>query len=149
MRARRAASAAPGSGRAGERASATVELVILAPVLVVFAVVVVMMGRLELARQQVVAAARAGAQAAAVQPSAAQARWAASAAATVDVFNHAQTCRREVVSTDTSSFRPGGSVRVQVACIVPLADLGVPGAPGTETITAAITAPIDPYRVVR
>ncbi len=132
-----------------ERASATVELVMLAPVIVLFVVAVVMLGRLEVARAEVIAAARAGAQAAAVQPSPAQAQWAAEAAAAVDVFGRGTTCAHQDVTADTSAFYPGGSVRVHVSCSVPLADLGMPGAPGSTTITESITAPIDPYRAVR
>ena len=133
----------------GERASATVELVMLAPVIALFVVAVVMLGRIEVARAQVVAAARAGAQAAAVQPSPAQAQWAAAAAAAVDVFGRETTCVHQDVATDTSAFYPGGSVRVRVSCTVPLADLGMPGVPGSTTITEWITAPIDPYRAVQ
>ena len=33
-----------------------------------------------------------------------------------------------------------------VACVVNLADLSLPGVPGTRTVTATATSPIDTYR---
>ena len=52
------------------------------------------------------------------------------------------------VLTDVSHFYPGGYVTVTVVCQVPLADLAVPGLPGSTTVRASSTAPIDPYRSV-
>jgi len=126
--------------------SATVELVVLVPVLLLFVLVIAGFGRSEVALGGVTQAARAAADAAAVAPSAAEARHLAAAAAT-PVLSGA-TCEHPGVALDTSDFEAGGTVRVTVTCDVTFADLGVPGFPGERTVHASAVAPIDPYRSV-
>ena len=130
------------------RGSLSVELVVLTPVLIFFVLVVLSMGRYELAREQVLGAARAAAQSAALSPSASQAQAAALGAAAPIVRNDLRSCTALQVVTDTSDFVPGGSVRVTVSCRVDYADLLVPGVPGGHAVQAEVTAPIDPYRSV-
>jgi Flp pilus assembly protein TadG len=131
-----------------DRGSLTVELVVLAPVLLVVALAVTSFGRVAEARQQVAEAARAGAEAASVQSDPASALADSDADAAVGTSDHARTCEARQVITDTSHFVPGGFVTVTVVCQVPLSDLSVPGMPGSATVRATSTAPIDPYRAV-
>jgi hypothetical protein len=56
------------------------------------------------------------------------------------------SCDPAVITADTGDFVPGGVVTVQVTCTVRLSDLSLLHVPGTETITAVFTAPIDVYR---
>jgi len=136
-------------GTSGENGSLTVELVVLTPVVVMFVLVTVAFGRFELAREQVVGAARAGAEAAAVVPSAADAQSAAFAAAAPVVANQAHTCTQLNVVTDTEHFVPGGYVGVAVSCQIDFSDLLIPGFPGHVVVHADVNAPIDPYRSVQ
>jgi len=138
------------NGRRGadDRGSLVVELVVLTPVLMVVALAVTAFGRVAEARQQVIEAARAGAEAAAVEPDPSSAQAASVVDAAVGTSDPAQTCAARQVLTDTSHFYPGGFVTVTVVCQVPLADLSVPGLPGSTTVRATSTAPIDPYRSV-
>jgi Flp pilus assembly protein TadG len=129
--------------------SLTVELVVLTPVLFILALTILVFGRVSEARQQVVEASRAGAQAAAVLPNAGSAERGAAATAVVGVFDRAHTCAHSQIETDVSHFYPGGYVTVTVVCQVDLSDLSVPGIPGSTTVRASATAPIDPYRSVR
>jgi len=131
-----------------QKGSISAELVILTPVVVVFVMLVLGLGRYELARQQVIGAARAGADAAAVVSSANQAQRAATDAAT-QVVGSRHSCTRLEVVADTGQFVPGGVVRVTVYCRVEFSDLTVPGLPGATTVQAVQVAPIDPYRSVR
>jgi Flp pilus assembly protein TadG len=135
--------------RSGDEGSLVVELVVLTPIVFLFALTALIFGRVSEARQQVVEAARAGAEAAAVLPSAAQAQWGAAANAVIGIFDRTHTCAHAQVTTDTSHFAPGGYVRVTVVCQVTLSDISVPGLPGTTTERATATAPIDPYRSVQ
>jgi Flp pilus assembly protein TadG len=135
--------------RHGEKGSLTVELVILTPVVIVFVLLAVALGRFELAREQVVGAARAAAEAAAVVPSATDAQPAALAAALPVVANQAHACVQMNVSANTTDFFPGGSVQVVVSCEIDFADLLVPGMPGHVAVQAEETAPIDPFRSVQ
>jgi Flp pilus assembly protein TadG len=133
---------------ASDRGSLTVELVILTPVLLLVVLVVVAFGRVAEADQQVVEAARAGAQVASVQPNGSAAQTDAEREAAVETADPSRTCAVRTVVTDVSHFVPSGYVTVTVACRVPLADLSLPGVPGSTTVQASSTAPIDPYRSV-
>jgi Flp pilus assembly protein TadG len=132
----------------GERGTLAVELVVLAPVIVVFGLLALGLGRYELARQQVVGAAQAGAQAAAVASNPASAQALARVAALADISSTTRSCPHPSVTTDVSDFSAGGDVRVTVTCQVHFSDLAVPGLPGTTTLHRSSVAPIDPYRVV-
>jgi Flp pilus assembly protein TadG len=129
--------------------SAAVELVVLTPVLFLLALMALAFGRVSEARQQVVEAARAGAEAAAVLPDAQIAQTGAAQLAVSDVVDQTHVCSGANVFVDVSHFAPGGSVTVDVACSVDLSDLSVPGVPGSTTVHASATAPIDPYRAVQ
>ncbi|MCT2326037.1 pilus assembly protein, partial [Micrococcus luteus] len=60
------------------------------------------------------------------------------------------TCGSQNITLDTSALRnaPGipGSVSATITCSVPLSDLAIPGTPGSWTITADATSPVDTYR---
>jgi Flp pilus assembly protein TadG len=128
--------------------SLTVELVALTPVLLFLALLVSAFGRISDARQQVVESARAGAEVAAVLPNAGAAQSGASAAAVEGSLGRVHVCPTPQVVTDASHFYPGGYVKVTVVCRVSLADLSLPGIPGTTVVEASSVAPIDPYRSV-
>jgi Flp pilus assembly protein TadG len=132
-----------------ERGSLTIEIVAMTPVLFLLALTILVFGRVSEARQQVVEASRAGAEAASVLPSPGSAESGAAATAVVGVFDRNHTCVHMEINTDVSHFYPGGYVSVTVACQVDLSDLSVPGVPGSTTVRATSTAPIDPYRSVQ
>lgn len=133
----------------GERGSMTAELVVLTPVLILFTLLAVGLGRYEQARAEIVDAARAGAQAASVSPAPSGAPALADATVGPALAGQLHLCRDMAVETDTSTFAPGGTVGVRVTCRVDLSDLLVPGLPGAVSVTATQVAPVDPYRTVR
>jgi Flp pilus assembly protein TadG len=122
--------------------------VVLTPVLLVLAMGSLVFGRVTEARQQVVEAARAGAEAAAILPTVGTAQWVGSMNAVIDLIGRTHTCAHVAISVDTGDFVPGGTVTVHVACQVLLSDLAFPGVPGSTVVQAAATAPLDPYRSV-
>jgi len=128
--------------------SLTVELVVLTPVLFMLALTAVIFGRVSESHQQVVNAATAGAETAAILPDPASAQSDAAIDAAVDVGGQANRCIHLQVSTDVSHFDASGYVTVTVQCVVGLADVSVPGVPGSMTVRASARAPIDPYRSV-
>lgn len=132
----------------GDRGSLVVELVVLTPVLVVVALATLVFGRMSEARQQVVEASRAGAEAAAVLPTVGTAQWVGAINAVINLIGRTHTCATVTVTTDNSRFVAGGSVTVHVACRVLLSDIGFPGVPGSTMVRATATAPLDPYRSV-
>jgi Flp pilus assembly protein TadG len=128
--------------------SIIVEIVVITPVLFVLVLILVMFGRVSEAHQQVVEAARAGAEAAAVLPTSESAQSGGPEAAAIAVFGQTHTCVHAQITADVSKFQPGGSVSVTVVCQVDLSDLSIPGVPGSTTVQATAVAPIDPYRSV-
>jgi Flp pilus assembly protein TadG len=131
-----------------ERGAATTELVLLTPVLIVMLLFVVALGRITSTRQDVEAAARDAARAAANarSPSAARADGTAAASAALD--EQGTTCRTLTVTVDTTSFVAGGNVTARVSCNVELGDLTGLSLPASRTITSTFAAPVDLYRGV-
>jgi hypothetical protein len=56
------------------------------------------------------------------------------------------TCTRLDVAVDTSRFRPGGDVTVEVTCTVALGDVAFTGLPGQRTVSARAVEVVDVYR---
>jgi hypothetical protein len=56
-------------------------------------------------------------------------------------------CPSPEVSTNVTNFYSGGSVSVVVTCVARLSDVAAPGIPGSRTLSASSTAPMDPYTV--
>ncbi|TYB48547.1 TadE/TadG family type IV pilus assembly protein [Actinomadura chibensis] len=132
-----------------DRGTATLEAVIWAPVLLMFAGLIIAAGRIVVGGGAVEAAARDAARQASLArtPSAARSRALASAEEAL----HRQGLQCDpTVAVDTSEFgRPPGTaaaVSVTVECVVRLSDLVVAGLPGARTMRASAVSPIDPYR---
>lgn len=128
--------------------SATVELAVLTPVLVVLLLFVVATGRLVVANQEVSGAAVDAARAASIATSAASASAVATEAASTDLSGDGVTCSSFAATVDTADFVPGGTVSVHLACTATLAGLSLLRLPGSETLSSTATAPIDLYRGV-
>jgi Flp pilus assembly protein TadG len=134
---------------AGDHGGAAVELVLLTPLLLALLLFAVLAGRLAQARAEVDGAARDAARAASIARAPAAARAAARVAAAATLGDRRVTCRTLKVATDTSAFRAGGHVAVDVACTVDLADLALLRLPGRRTVHARFTAPLDTFRETR
>ena len=132
--------------RRGETGSVTAELVILTPLLILFLLLVVALGRLSGARLDVNGAAAQAARAASIarDPSAATAD--ASQTAAASLASQHLTCNHLSVAVDTSQFTPGGDVAVTVTCSVDLSALTGLHLPASETLTHRFVEPIDRYR---
>lgn len=129
--------------RRDERGSMAVELVILAPVLMMFAMLVVAGGRYVGAEGDVEAAARDAARAASLESDHGAAVRVANEtiAASLDEIDGAD-CRH----TMSDQWQADGFVRVRVTCDVPYGDLGLLGLPGHVTVDAESYVRLDPYR---
>lgn len=132
-----------------ERGSATLELTLLTPVLLLMLVFLVFLGRLGQARNDVDRAAREAARAASLarQPEEAQAAGVDAAHATL--LPGAVSCSRMAVTVETTGFAAGGAVSATVDCTVELADVAGLGVPGATTLSASFREPLDVYRGVR
>lgn len=129
--------------RRDERGSATVETVLLMPLLVGFLLLYAALHRGTDARALIDEAAGQAARAATLGPAAsAQTRALHAADATLD---GAASCPNPDVTVRTDTQALGGSESVQITCHIPLGDLAMPGIPGHLTLTGTATAPRDPY----
>lgn len=132
---------------ARDRGTTSLELVVIAPALLLVMVAVVAGGRLALARQSVALAAGEGARAAslALNPAtgAVQGRQAVESA----LAAHDLACRPASVTVDTAALAAGpgvpGRVTLTVGCTVRLADLGAAGLPGSVTVRASAQEVVD------
>jgi Flp pilus assembly protein TadG len=132
-------------GGSGERGTATVELVLLAPVVFALLAFIVGLGRSADARGRLTGAARDAARAASLTNTSDAASAAAHDTALTDLDGAGLECKSPQVSTDTSRFRPGGQVQVTIRCTLDLSSLVISGLPGTSTLTAHATVPLDTY----
>lgn len=124
----------------------SVELVLVAPVFLAALLLVVGLGRIVEAEGLVQGAARDAARAASVARSAASATEAARGVAAANLAERGVSCTSFQVAVNTTNFRPGGQVRVSVACTADLSGLGLSGLPGSKTLRSDAVAPLEQYR---
>jgi Flp pilus assembly protein TadG len=129
-----------------DRGSSTVELTILTPLLVALLLFVVLCGRLVSAQLDVDAAARSAARAASLARTVTAATADAQQAALDTLAAHGVTCGQPTITVNTGGLRPGGVVTVTVSCVVPLSDLTLIGVPGSRTVQATSTSPVDRWK---
>ncbi len=138
------------SGRRREQGSASLEFVVLAPVLLALLGLLIMAGRVAIASNSVEAAADEAARSASISRTGAGARSAAHDGARRSLARQDLRCSSVQVDVDTSGFGvPVGTparVSATVTCVVQLADLALPGFPGSRTVTATAVSPLDTYR---
>lgn len=136
--------------RCGEAGSASLEVAVLAPALLVLVGLVVVTGRLAAASGVIEQAAASGAREASLSRTASQARTAAEASVRRNLLEQGVRCAAMTVSVTAPGFSvaPGrpGEVRVSVTCTVPLSDQGLPGLPGSRVLRADAVSPLDTYR---
>jgi Flp pilus assembly protein TadG len=130
--------------------SFTLELAVLAPALLLLVAFIVAAGRIEIAGSTIDGVARDAARAASLARTPAAAQTAAQTTATDTAASQNIDCTHLAVTVDTTGFAtPLGTpaaVVVHVSCTALLGDLAIPGLPGSKTLTASFTSPLDPYR---
>lgn len=133
----------------GTRGSATLELAILTPALLVLLALVIAAGRITVASGAVEQAAAAAARQASLARTPAGAVHAATATASEALAGQDLHCTDLTVHADTSGFAvPAGhtgQVSVSLSCTLALSGLGVPGLPGTRTLHADAVSVLDSY----
>ena len=130
--------------------SAAIEAVIGVPAFLLFVGLIIFAGRVAVAHQAVESAASAAARSASIARTQQAALAEAQSAAAGSLTDQNIHCITAQVHVDAAGFGvPVGTpakVTATVSCVVDLADLAVPGVPGTRTVTATMTSPIDTYR---
>ena len=133
-----------------ERGSAAVEITLVAPVLVLFVLVIIFGGRLVQARHAGQSGPFDAAPAASLAPALPDARGPPAGLPATPLPNQTLPCATTQVVPDLTGFtKPVGTpatVTVRVVCEVPVADLGLPGIGGTVTVEETATSALDEFR---
>jgi hypothetical protein len=128
--------------RARDQGSMAIEMVLLAPVLIMFVMVVVAFGRYVAVRGDVEAASRDAVRAASSHPS----RGAPAHAATKTPAARLHGRWNCTPTRLGGQFDAGDIVSITLSCQVPWTDLGLIGLKGSKTVSATSEAPLDLYR---
>lgn len=131
---------------AGERGSASIELVLVTPLLLMVLLLVVGLGRMAHARQQIESVAADAARAASLQRNTTQSKAAGKLAAQLSLGDGGLSCSGLLVDVDVSAYQPGGRVVATVTCKAKLGDIALSGLPGARTFTATSVVPIEDFR---
>ena len=133
-----------------ERGSAALEAAIGLPAFMLFVALIILAGRVAITTQAVDSAANASARTASIARTAGDANSTAHTAAASSLADQNLHCVSTTVTLDTTGFSaPLGTpatVTATVRCVVNLTDLALPGIPGTKTVTATATSPVDTFR---
>lgn len=133
-----------------QRGSIVIELSVLLPVMLLVLSSAWVSNRTSFASRIVDAAAYASARAASLSRDADTARSRAATSATDTLALQDLHCSGLTVDVDVAQFaRPVGqpaNVTVTVTCVVNMGDIAMPGMPGSRTVWARYTSPIDQYR---
>lgn len=137
-----------------QRGSATTELAVVAPGLLMIVALLIMGGRIAIAGGSVEHAAAEAARAASIARSAESAVTQGTAAAERSLAQQGLSCvGAPAITVDARQFaRPPGEpaqVSATVTCEVQLSDIMIPAVPGSRTITETIQSPLDTYRMRR
>ena len=133
-----------------QRGSAAIEAAIGVPAFALFVSLIIAGGRTATTHQSLESAAAEAARTASIARDAQAAVGDARQAAATSISNQQIDCHDIHVTVDTTDFNkpPGqpGQVTVQLSCRLDLADLVVPGVPGTRVLSATMSRPIDTWR---
>lgn len=130
----------------GDRGSASVELALLTPALLAFALLMVVAGRVADANSTADQVAHSAARAASLERSVASAETAASSTAASSLAENGLVCGDYSVTLDHGGLTPGGAVSAVVECRVSMSGLTGLGVPGTITISGDATVVVDTFR---
>jgi len=133
-----------------ERGSASLEAAIVVPAFLLFLGLIIYGGRTATTHQSLASAAADAARSASIARNQTAARSDAQQAATASIAAQDIRCTNITVHVDATDLAkaPGqpGAVKVRVSCRLDLADLSIPGIPGSQVLTATMTSPIDTWR---
>jgi Flp pilus assembly protein TadG len=133
-----------------QRGSATVEITLLVPALLITLGLLIIGGRIWFARTTVNEAASSAARAASLARSAAEAATVGRAAANQSLSTNGLRCTSTAVAVNTAGFGvPVGTpatITTSIGCRVEFADLLLPRIPGGVNLTASGASALDTYR---
>ncbi len=133
-----------------ERGTVAIEAAIGVPAFGLFVAMIILGGRVEIAKQSVEAAAYEAARAVSIERTQSEAIAAGRSSAASSLHDQDVNCTSTNITVNAAAFNaPIGNtaqVNVTVTCTVNLSDLSIPGIPGTRTVTTTASSPVDAYR---
>ncbi|GAA3386442.1 TadE/TadG family type IV pilus assembly protein [Streptomyces racemochromogenes] len=133
-----------------DRGSETIAAAIVAPLLIMLLCLAIAGGRIVTSGAKIDAVAEDAARAASISRTYTGAQAEASAAATRSLGDQGIHCASVSTSVDVSGLAvplgQAGTVTVTITCNVTMADLLLPGVPGSKTLTSRFTSVVDAYR---
>ncbi|MEV6574848.1 TadE/TadG family type IV pilus assembly protein [Streptomyces sp. NPDC051577] len=133
-----------------DRGSETIAAAIVTPLLLMLLCMAIAGGRIVTSGAKIDAAAEDAARAASISRTQGGAQAEASAAAARSLDDQGVHCASSSTSVDTSGLAVPigevGTVTVTISCTVTMADLLLPGVPGSKTLTSRFTSVVDAYR---
>lgn len=134
--------------RTDDTGSVSLELAVLAPALLAVMLLILGAGRIALAGQAVQQAADQAARATSMARNPTAGVTAGQQTAARVLTGQGLTCNPSVAVHAAAlggAAGQAGKVTVDVACTVPLGDLTIPGLPGTKTLHATTSMPVDVF----
>ena len=136
-------------GQHGQRGTMALEMVILAPVLLLLFMFLLACGRYLQTSSLLESAARDGARSASQARSLPEAQTRVDEAVSTTMGQAIKSCKDSASGSITTGFVAGSPLSVEVTCTINYRDLGLLGLGGDTTITKRFTSSLDPYRGVR
>lgn len=131
-----------------DRGSLAVEFVIVAPMLLLVLALIYVFARVAEVNGVLDTGTRDAARVATQAFTYAQARTAARRVVAEEVGGGSAECLRTLEVTVSDNFLPGRTITVTARCTYPLSDAGLPGAPGSLTVSSDFSSVLDPNRGV-
>jgi len=119
--------------------------VLILPVLLLMLLFLTLCYRVSDARMRIADIAHQAARTASIADTPAQAITNARSTAQTALASTGVTCQDLTVDTDPAGLTPGALVRVTVTCTARLDDLAMLGVPGSATLRASSTSPVDTF----
>ncbi|MFF4323797.1 TadE/TadG family type IV pilus assembly protein [Streptomyces sp. NPDC001568] len=133
-----------------DRGSETIAAAIVTPLLIMLLCMAIAGGRIVTSGAKIDAAAEDAARAASISRTYSGAQAEASAAAARSLNDQGIHCASTSTSVDVSGLAVPlgevGTVTVTISCTVRMADLLLPGVPGSKTLTSRFTSVVDAHR---
>lgn len=136
-------------GVRGERGSLALEFVMIVPAIFLLFGLIFMYGRAAQVNGTLESGTRDAARSATVARSLADAEDAARSAVVTALSAGPASCVATLSVTVSGSFQPGEPITVTSTCHYSIADIGLPGAPGTISPTSTFTSTLDPNRGIQ
>lgn len=136
-------------GHRTDRGSLSIEYVILVPLVLLVVALIYVFGRVANIGGVLDASTRDATRAASEAPDYAQARTSAEQIIRSAIGDTSSTCKATLSVTVTQNFAPGNTLTVRARCSYRISDAGLPGAPGSLTVTSTFSSIIDPNRTLQ